>query len=90
MRTEHIEHLFDMATSAVNIRVKMPPGNVQKFKCEKTSSILSLKKQIAEEAGIPLAQMRFVLKGKPLKDADTIGKLKLKEGALITFLINLK
>lgn len=47
---------------------------------EPTATIRELKEKCVEESGIAVDQIRLLLKGKPLKDEDTVEVAKIQEG----------
>jgi len=72
------------AAGAMEVNVKSSGAGAKSFKLkgiENTITVLELKKKCSEECNIAVEQVRLFLRGKLLKDSDTLEAAKIVDGA---------
>jgi ubiquilin len=65
----------------ITIKIKYQGDNVYEFSISPSSTVLDLKKMIAEKTNVQAANQKVIFKGKILKDADTLSTYKVEGGS---------
>ena len=76
--------------SKIDVTVKMLDGLKQSMKVELKTTIMELKSNLAEQAGLDPQQLKLIHKGKPCNDEKTISESKITNNSMIHLIITMR
>jgi len=74
----------------MRVLIKKLDGQKEPINVEETDSVGKVKEMLSEKAGVDKAQIRLILRGQPMVDAQTLLDAKVKAGDTIHMILQMR